>query len=79
MILIVRYKTILVMALSINGSTAIMLSAEAVKELAKQSGINLKITEIYTKETVKELAFIAAQLRVLAETVSNQSIKIVEK
>jgi hypothetical protein len=47
------------MAEKVKVSDAIWVAAEAVVAMAAKSGVKLTIGQVYTKETVKNLAFLA--------------------
>ena len=51
-------------------------TAEAVVELAKTMGMEVKMTDLYSKKA-KELAFIAESMRSLIEEVTGISVTII--
>ena len=62
----------------IKGSDAIYVTAEAVVAMAKKSGINVSIVDVYKPETIKELALVSNFLLQIVASVSKQETQLID-
>jgi hypothetical protein len=58
-------------------SDCLMVTAESVIALAKKANIDLRLTDVYNKDTATNLALIAGLMRELVTKVSVKSIEII--
>lgn len=57
-------------------SDGLFITAEAIVNIGRKSGINLQLTEVYTKDNLESLALIAGLLRQVVEKTAKASIEV---
>ena len=62
---------------SIKVSDAMWQAAEAVVAMGKKSGVNISVSDVYNKETAKELALIGRFLLSQVETATKETVKVI--
>lgn len=60
-------------------SDTLWVTAQACVDLAKKADIQLSITDIYSVDTLKDLAVIAGMLKTIVEKKSNKEITVINK